>query len=1179
MTTAPDASGDHSPGEETLKPPGQVPPAAAAESKKSVFSDNFDDPERRSADDELPEDEPLTPELVEEEAIRGDFMLRWAVICLAALMAFTCISDTKPLVLIRSGEQMRQSGFLPPRTDQLSLTMEGKNISNVGWLFDHTVSLFWSVGSEKGLTALKVLIAALSAWLLTRISIPGLPTWFSSICTALAVVACSQDYVPAHELISIAGMCLVMQRLVAHRLGTASGLEWKLPLLIAVWCNFDPRAWVGALVVGLYAVGNAVHRRGLLRAGVDTERTPSPLMMTAGLSFAALLANPFPTASLLSPLSLYTREYPAFQVHKDLKPQTVQAAYDNRVDFYSLINVDAIRLFDHTHVAGVLLLVLAVGVLCISMGSEQANASRGAIWSSFLRGLLRLLTFPGAILAGRPFREAGFLFALMGVFLLCLLAAHELPAAAIVASVAAGISAQEWYRRNFSMTYTVDSMELLFSRGGRAATVLAMAGVAFAVVTSRLPGAAPLGFGFDPETKVTVDTLSQQIQKLEPDARVFHTRLEHGDLMIWNGRKSFVDSRVLPFSSASSPILELHAKVRDSVLHPPAEPPTTSDPKVKEKFAADQQKSLADARRLLEEYRVSHVMVRLAPPGLPDYLSIKTLAAQGEFLPVSIEASAAVLQKFPPQTSPEEIASKIPNYIEIAFRKAEPSPPAMRILSGPRGFYDRWIYRTRPFMSAARRMAMHYLELAAREPQNPTEAMNSIALITLGIRQINLTLQETPEDVGAWLSLGFAYQQLGTLEELLGGNNASPKLRQTRYIQSVCAFRQALRLEPSDIRGWEALLGHYQRMQRQDLLLETLEKWLEQVDKLDVPEEARASFEEYRTQRFAQKRELEDMLLESDAQLDRRIDEQKQANAQAILTEQAKAGKKSDEAADLAEANAEEAREALLSAALANSAGRPRRALNGLQEKSALLRGIPPAMVLMGQLLLETGELEEAHQLLLGLNQEALKQPEQFVGIAWHLPVAISQLGMGDYSLAAETWANELTFLERQTAQPGLWTQALFSLPMVGDVNLQFGAPLPVWPFVHASSLGQQISTLNELKAETALLQAIAKLEDGDVPRAKALLMRVITEYGETRVRQLAAFYHAMSDADAAKTLEPWNVSLWEEFDYPGDVAPTPPAEAGSPGSPASSANPGGRGLPGSPSNGPTPGLLSNPGQ
>ena len=190
--------------------------------------------------------------------------------------------------------------------------------------------------------------------------------------------------------------------------------------------------------------------------------------------------------------------------------------------------------------------------------------------------------------------------------------------------------------------------------------------------------------------------------------------------------------------------------------------------------------------------------------------------------------------------------------------------------------------------------------------------------------------------------------------------------------------------------------------------------------------------------------------------------------------------------------------------------------------------------------------------------------------------MAISQLGMGDFSLAAETWANELTFLERQTAQPGLWTQALFSLPLVGDVNLQFNAPLPVWPFVHSSSLGQQISTLNELKAETALLQAIAKLEDGDVPRAKALLMRVITEYGETRVRQLAAFYHAMSEADAAKVLEPWNVSLWEEFDYPGDVAPAPPAEAGNGGAPGNAGSPG---IQGGPSTQPTPALPTNPGR
>ena len=34
----------------------------------------------------LPEYEPLTPEMVEDEAIRGDFVMKWAVILLAVLL-------------------------------------------------------------------------------------------------------------------------------------------------------------------------------------------------------------------------------------------------------------------------------------------------------------------------------------------------------------------------------------------------------------------------------------------------------------------------------------------------------------------------------------------------------------------------------------------------------------------------------------------------------------------------------------------------------------------------------------------------------------------------------------------------------------------------------------------------------------------------------------------------------------------------------------------------------------------------------------------------------------------------------------------------------------------------------------------------------------------------------------
>ena len=209
-------------------------PESRAGGRKSVFSDDFDDPDRRDELDELPDDEPLTAELVEEEAIRGDFMLRWAVVLLSVLMAFTQMSDTRPLVLIKSGEYMRSHGFLPPRaTDPLSFTMDGRSITNTGWLFDHLVSLAWSLGGYYGLTALKVLGSGLFAFLLTRISIPGLPTWWSSVCAAFAVVACSQDFVPTHELAGLVLLAYLLNLLTGHRLGRVDGLYWKLPALLA----------------------------------------------------------------------------------------------------------------------------------------------------------------------------------------------------------------------------------------------------------------------------------------------------------------------------------------------------------------------------------------------------------------------------------------------------------------------------------------------------------------------------------------------------------------------------------------------------------------------------------------------------------------------------------------------------------------------------------------------------------------------------------------------------------------------------------------------------------------------------------------------------------------------------------------------------------------------------------
>ncbi len=1151
-------------------------PESRAGGRKSVFSDDFDDPDRRDELDELPDDEPLTAELVEEEAIRGDFMLRWAVVLLSVLMAFTQMSDTRPLVLIKSGEYMRSHGFLPPRTtDPLSFTMDGRSITNTGWLFDHVVSLAWSLGGYYGLTALKVLGSGLFAFLLTRISIPGLPTWWSSVCAAFAVVACSQDFVPTHELAGLVLLAYLLNLLTGHRLGRVDGLYWKLPALLALWSNLDPRAWIGAVVVLLYALGSARHRRALLRQGAGLDRIPMPLGATAGLCFAALLVNPFPVASLAAPLTQYTREYPAMQLQKSLVPELAASSFDNRVDYYSAILPGAVRLFDHTHVAAIVVLMFAGAALSLSVGSEQSDSARRGTIATAIGGFLRLLLLPILGTGPRGARDAGFVLMFWGFVFLIVLKAHELPAAALVAAAVAGISAQDWYRRSFSMTYTVDSSELLFSRGGRAATVLAMTAMGFAVATSRLPGSAPLGFGFDPETRITIDTVSQQLQKLDPEARVLHTRVDQGDLLIWNGRRSFLDSRVLPFSSAQYPVFEQHDNVRRSLLRPP-QSTESADPKEKERLQQDQQKNIAAAKETLTQYGVTHFMIRLAPPGTPDYESMLTLTSSGEFVPVSIEASAALLEKVSGQAAPETVAAKMPNFVQMAFVDAKQDMKEVRIFARPQGFYERYIYRNRPVMSAERRQAQHYMALANPNPGGLQEAANGIALLTLAIRGLNQSLQANPNETAAWIMLGQAYVRLGNLEVLVSGTDPSPRLRQTRYFQAVAAFRQAVKTNSGSIQAWEGLMNSYQLMQRQDLLLESLDKWLELAETSTVLPSQQERFEEFRTQCYAQRRELEDLITESDAQLDKEIEQQIAANAEAMKQQAAAAGGK-DQALDPTLADAEEAREFIMSAAAANRGGRPRRALNVLQENAAMIRKLPMGVVLLGQLLLETGEMEEAYLLLLGISEQASKQPEIFFGTEWQLPLAISQLGVCDYRTAAETWSVQMADIEREISKSAVYSLPIYSLPLVADSNYQINGALPVWPFRHATLLAQQISGSNEPLSDLALMQAIVKLEAADLEGARSILKRIVTEFGETRARGLALVYYSMVDRESQQVLEPMALNPWEEFEFPGE--PRPPAQpaAGAPGAPGAPAGvPGG--IPGLPA-GSNPGAVpSQPG-
>ena len=1089
----------------TAKSSGAPVPVA-----KSVFSDDFDDPEKRDLEDELPDDEPLTPELVEEEAIRGDFMLRWAAVFLAVLMAFGQINDTKPLVLIRSGDAMRANGFLPSTVDQFSMTMEGQSVANVSWMFDHLVSLSWLVGGDKGLTILKALLAGVSAFLLVRISVPGVSSWWTSICAVFAIVACSTDFMPAPELITVLGMTLTMRLLVKHRLGKSEGLNWKLPVLIAVWCNFDSHAWVGAGVIFAYAVGSAISGRMAARkqslAAVAEQKT---LMLPAVVAVLALLVNPFHINSLLAPLTTYSTEYPAMAAQRKLTTDAARIRFDGRVDFFSILNPDAIKLFDHSHVAGIALLCVAGVVLLLS----------------------------------RSVRDLGFLMVFVFVSFLVVMAAHELPAASIAVAAIAGVVAQDWYRRSFSMKYSTDSKELMFSRGGRAATVLGLAMIGFCVVAARLPGAVPLGFGFDKETRVTIDTFKEQIEELDPEARILHTLIEQGDMLIWSGRKSFVDSRVTPFGRRDDmdSVFGKHGAVLDSMLLQRAnsEPPTSDDPKEKESLARQHQERLALAQQALRDYDITHIITRLAPPGPPDFASVKNLTEAGGWLRTSIGPSAAILERITPTMTQAQAEKIVFNMPRLAFKDSDLPMATLRQAATAPGFYEKHVYRTRKASSPNRRLGMHYLKIATAETQAPFV----FAALNLAVRHLNLSLNETPDDLEVYNSLGQCYATFNVGEQMFQGENASQRITQVRYLQAVMAFRQATVIEPSDKFAWQNLHELHLQRNRLDLAVECLETWLKLED--ESPLGSGDEYEDRITSMYQRKTELKEQITQAEEQVKTSVEQQIEAIKKQQEADKS-AKENSGEAKTAEEAAAEEAMEVVITAMGYNSAGQPRKALEIMKAQAETIRANPLGGVLLGQLLLEAGELEEAHRMLSLMSQDAMKQPEAMGGIEWQLYTGISQLGIGDYPSADETWTSQLSFLNRQSSSGQAYGTILYSLPMIADANMAVNGAVPVWPFRNSMMSGDAIQNTNEGRAEISLLLGLIQLEEGNLANARKSLSRIITDYGSTRSSAIARFYYSMLDDKALSLFEQNFSKVWEEFEYPGEVLPSAENEASS---------------------------------
>jgi tetratricopeptide (TPR) repeat protein len=1022
--------------------------------------------------DDLPELQELTPELVEEEAIRGDFMLRGAAILLAVLLGCGQIADSRVLVHVRSGDYMQANGLLPPRTDVFSFANEGQPAANVSWLFDHVVSIVWSLGGPLGLTVFKALIAGLIAWLLSRISVRGLPTWWNSICGVIALAACASDLMPVTDLVSLLGLVILLRMLHSAFDGNTDGLIWKAPLLLVIWANMDPHAWLGVAGLFLFSVGRTFARvPGEIRPGA----APGTLWTATAVSAVALLINPFPVASVLSAVQTYFVEYPGMRAFNPINETTV-ALFDGRTEYYSLFNVETWAGFEFAYVAAIAAVLL--GGVSVVLAKDR--------------------------------REAPWAFLLGGFAGLAVLSIHELSAAALVAAAVAGTVGQRWYQKTFPQEYTIKPSEVLFSRAGRAVTVLCLAVFGFLVVTDRLPTRIPLGSGFTSDLQTTIDAFDGQLRKLPEDARVLHTRVDLGDFLIWNERRSFVDSRVTPFGmpdddestnqrfrtlrqdmvDASAAVAE--AKV--TAIQPPNanESDTTGD-------GPDLAELQATLHRELKAAGITHAVVGLYPPGKPHYRSLGALSSDSDsWTLMGLESSAAIYD----YTNGVAVADKSEpfNPAELSFRDVKPENVQRFEFAREPGFYSQYLYNTRPSVSEDLRIARHYLSLRSTP--------DSLMMV---IRAGNRLVSQVEPNADGFFVLALAYSRLAAWENQVAAQAGGRFASDMRYMQVIMAARQAVTLNPEMTGAWNLLYQTYSRRGRVDQALECLSKALPLLEKSLL-----VKHDENQLNVVAQFSEARQQMAEAVAQIEQELEKGVSHN--------------------LSEDPVERTIQKHSIAEQVATRGHIGAALKLLQENQPGLKEAPQifarAEMIRGQLLLESGALQEGYNLFMQLNAIAEKESQGVeVAYPWTTMAFLSQIGLGAYPQASQEMAAHISRLRSGSDGRLVMGKILVTLPLVASLETTLRSNATTqWPLSQMVSILNPMTGTLQVQVEPRFIQAMAELEGGNVEAARVSLQGLITECGASAYRPLAATYLSLLRDDLSDFLTKNTMSSWEDW-------------------------------------------------
>ncbi|MFO1023145.1 MAG: hypothetical protein U0903_21005 [Planctomycetales bacterium] len=631
-------------------------------------------------------------------------------------------------------------------------------------------------------------------------------------------------------------------------------------------------------------------------------------------------------------------------------------------------------------------------------------------------------------------------------FAVCaILSTHELAAASIVFAVLATLNGQSWYANRYSLTYSIATRSLVFSRGGRVITVLALFAVGFFSATGRVraPGGPALGFGLDPDLATTVASYQTLLQDSCGD-RGFNFNPNQGDVLIWCNKKPFIDQRLsLYVGTGPSDLVKLHDSIRGA-LRPSAQSQRSRQPAPTSVPWED----------LFKKYQISFAVPRLTGSN-PDYRTFIALAnnpARWQLQRIGASTALFCYGSFQDQKFLTFLRSHQQDFVSEAFRKNTTTSVAHVAWPQPPNVYQKYLWKLDRTYSSGALEGQHLMRLATALPAVYP------ALPYLAIRKAQQALANNGNDELAYIVLGEGYTYLGRFDTYRQSRPQGSNIEQMRYLQAVAAFNHALTINPNNAQVHLNLFSLYQNGMKVDLA----ERELSAFRTIALRDTA------------VQDEQFRKYMQENDALL-------------AKLRQQIEHAEK--DAAALAKKNAPIPQQAF---SLAQH-GCVLKAVELLKEDTRSVNSNPELMKIYGFWLLESGQTEQAYE----LSGQLQVMSEQSGYQDWRGLRTVCLLINGEYDRAIQIW----TDLAQQVNRTGV-------NGVLATLNPKYNTEaVATWPLTQISASLNYFYLIRDQICALDLNVALASLEKGESESAGKLFAGILEKNPETADRGTIATY------------------------------------------------------------------------